>query len=314
MENTKILIVEDHPATSILIRNLLQSLGYAVSAVVDSGKEAINEAKMTCPDLVLMDIGLEGDMDGIEAAEKITRCDIPVLYVTAYADDNTLERAKITEPYGFLLKPFNRNELRTSIEIAIYKHQIEKKLKEREQWLAVTLKSIGDAVITTDGKGIVTFMNHTAEKLTCWKQDNALGKDVTEVLKIKVKESSVPQEIHISKILKEGIVLGLKEDITLMSREDQEIPVVFSTAPIVNGSDKVIGGVIVIRDIKERRELEEKIKESRNRFRTVIDSSPALIYLKDLEGRYMLINRRFEHNTGRSIKEVLGKTDYEFIY
>ena len=290
------------------------NLGYGISAVAISGKDAVNRAEETSPDLVLMDIGLEGDMDGIEAAEEIKRCfNIPVLYVTAYADDITLKRARITGPYGYLLKPFQERDLATSIEIALYKHNIERKLIEREQWLAVTLKSIGDAVITTDEKGAVTFMNHAAEKLTCWSQDHALGKDVTEVLQIKAKDAPFPREIPLTRILNERLVLGLTEDIILISKEGFEIPVMFSAAPIGNGPDQFIGGVIVVRDIKELKDLEEKIKESRNRFRTVIDNSPAIIYLKDLEGRYMLVNRRFEHYTGIPLKEGLGKTDYDFI-
>ena len=128
----------------------------------------------TLLDLVLMDIVLEGDMDGVKAAEHIrNHFDIPVVYLTAYSDDTTLQRAKITEPYGYILKPFQERELYTTIEMALYKHKMERKLKENEQWLATTLKSIGDAVIATDTKGFVTFMNPVAEVLTGWKQEEA---------------------------------------------------------------------------------------------------------------------------------------------
>ena len=106
------------------------------------------------PDLVLMDIFLKGDMDGIQAAEQIrTRYDIPVIFLTAFADPRTLQRAKVTEPFGYILKPFEERELLTAIEMALYKHGMEKKLKDSERWLSTTLKSIDDAIIATDTTG-----------------------------------------------------------------------------------------------------------------------------------------------------------------
>ena len=117
-----------------------------------------------------MDIVLKGDMDGVEAAEQIrARFNIPIIYLTAYSDDKTLERAKITEPFGYIIKPFEEREFNSTIEIALYKHKMESKLRESEEWLATTLRSIGDAVISTDREGFVTFINPAAEVLTGWK-------------------------------------------------------------------------------------------------------------------------------------------------
>ncbi|MCG2830068.1 MAG: response regulator, partial [Desulfobacteraceae bacterium] len=133
MPNSKILIVEDEGVIAKDIKNILIFLGYSVIAVSSSGEEAIEKAKEMHPDLVLMDIVLEGDMDGVKAAEQIRDSfDIPVIYLTAYSDNTTLQRAKITEPYGYILKPFQERELYTTIEMALYKHQVEKKLKESE--------------------------------------------------------------------------------------------------------------------------------------------------------------------------------------
>lgn len=145
---TNILIVEDEGITAMDIKNRLENLGYNVPAIVSSGEDAVKKAKEVMPDLILMDIMLKGDMDGIEAAENIrSSLDIPILYLTAYSDDNTLKRAKITEPYGYILKPFSERELLVSIETALYKHKMEMKLKESEEWLATTLKSIGDELL-----------------------------------------------------------------------------------------------------------------------------------------------------------------------
>ncbi len=130
MANSQILIVEDETIVAMDIEDELVGLGYTVAAIASSGQEAIEKTAKTRPDLVLMDIRLKGKMDGIEAAEQIrTRFNIPVVYLTAYADDDTLERAKITEPFGYIIKPFQERDLHTTIEMALYKHRIERKLQ-----------------------------------------------------------------------------------------------------------------------------------------------------------------------------------------
>ncbi|MFQ5965958.1 MAG: response regulator [Candidatus Scalinduaceae bacterium] len=130
MAKAKIMIVEDEWITADDIKMSLQSLGYTVSSVASSGKEAIQKAEEDRPDLVLMDIVLQGEMDGIEAANQIHSCyDIPIIYLTAYADEKVLERAKITEPFGYIVKPFINEDLKIAIEIALYKHKAEKERK-----------------------------------------------------------------------------------------------------------------------------------------------------------------------------------------
>ncbi len=130
--NKKILIVEDELIVAEDIADTLKSLGYSVVDIVPSGEKAIEAASQTQPDLVLMDIMLPGKIDGVEAAEEIRReCDIPVVYLTAYADEKTVERATVTEPFGYLIKPFEEKELRTTIEIALRRHQVEQNIKGR---------------------------------------------------------------------------------------------------------------------------------------------------------------------------------------
>jgi len=127
MKAARILVVEDEAIVAMVIKKRLMNLGYSVSGVAATGKDAITKVEGTFPDLVLMDIMLKGDMDGIEAAEEIRkRFSIPVVYLTAHSDENTLERAKQTEPYGYILKPFTERDLSSNIEIAIHKHLREK--------------------------------------------------------------------------------------------------------------------------------------------------------------------------------------------
>lgn len=131
MTKAKILIVEDEAIVACDIEGSLTSLGYTVSANVSFGEEAVKKAREDKPDLVLMDIMLRGDMDGIEAAETIhSELDIPVVYLTAYASNDLIERAKITEPFGYIIKPFEDRDLVSAIEIAIYNKGIRVKLRQ----------------------------------------------------------------------------------------------------------------------------------------------------------------------------------------
>ncbi len=183
MANVKILVVEDESIVAMDIKHRAEGLGYTVTGITPSGEGAIEKASETLPDLVLMDIVLKGDMDGVEAAQKIRdTLDIPVVYLTAYSDEKTLKRAKVTEPFGYIIKPFEDRELHSAVEVALYKHKMESKLKESEKWLSTTLESIGDAVIATDENGSVKFMNPVAMNITGWDEIDAFGKSLKEVL------------------------------------------------------------------------------------------------------------------------------------
>jgi CheY-like chemotaxis protein len=148
MTQARIMIVEDERITAEDIHDILTHLGYTVTALVSSGADAIREAEHTRPDLVLMDIRIKGDMDGIEAAREIReRFNIPAVYLTAHADRETLDRAKLAEPLGYLIKPFQEAELLASIEMALHKQKADQLAKHKGEILSTTLGSIGEAVI-----------------------------------------------------------------------------------------------------------------------------------------------------------------------
>src|SRR3954469_24655646 len=160
IDSRHVLVVEDERVVAKDLQRTLTNLGYEVPVTVATADDAIRAAAERCPDLVLMDIRIKGARDGIETAEIWkSRFDVPVVYLTAYADQQTVSRAKLTEPHAYLLKPVKVDELRTAVEIAIYKHEMERRHRERERWFATTLRSIGDAVISTDASGCITLMN-----------------------------------------------------------------------------------------------------------------------------------------------------------
>ncbi|MBW1675580.1 MAG: response regulator [Deltaproteobacteria bacterium] len=308
MANAQVLVVEDEGVIAKDIENTLKNLGYAVPAIAFSGEEAIKKAAETHPDLVLMDIVLEGEMDGVEAAEQIRHhLDIPVVYLTAYANDKTLERAKVTEPYGYILKPFEERELHTAIEIALYKHEMERKLKESEQWLSTTLKSIGDAVIATDANGFVTFMNPVAEALTGWKQEDVAGKPLSEVFNIINEETGKQAEDPATRVLREGFVVGLANHTVLIAKDGMRRPIDDSGAPIRDDKGNIIGVVLVFRDITERRQAEKALAAEKERLAVTLRSIGDGVITTDTEGRIVLINKVAEKLTAWLHEEATGK-------
>jgi len=263
MAKAQILVVEDEGIIAQDIQNTLKKLGYAVPAIAYSGKEGIEKAQEIQPDLVLMDIVLGGGIDGIEAAEQIRRrFHIPVVYLTAYADEKTLQRAKITEPFGYILKPFEEKELYITIEMALYKHEMERRLKESQQWLTTTLKSIGDAVIATDINGCVIFMNPIAESLTGWKQKEASGKHLKKIFNIINEKTGKQVDDPVTRVLREGIVVGLANHTLLISKDGTRRSIDDSGAPIKDENGKIIGVVLVFRDVSEKRRIEQELMKA----------------------------------------------------
>lgn len=257
MIGASILIVEDEIIVAKDIQNRLKKFGYHVSAITSTGEKAIKKVAENKPDLVLMDIRLKGNIDGIEAAQEIyNNFHIPIIYLTALADDSTLQRVKATNPYGYIIKPFKEKELKTIIEITLARHRTEKKLQQSEQWLATVLKSIGDAVIASDRTGKITFMNPVAEILTGWKQQDAFGKDATEIFNISHEETRKQLENPIIQALEKGVIVSLTEQTILISKNNLEIPIDDSAAPIKDAKGNITGAVLAFRDITERKQAE----------------------------------------------------------
>lgn len=255
-----ILIVEDVNVVALDIQRSLVDFGYQVPAIAASSEQTISLVSKHCPDLVLMDIRIKGSPDGIGTAEILReRFGVPVIYLTAYADTATVARAKRTEPYGYILKPFKTSELRSVVEIALYRHEMDRRLRERERWFSTTLHSIADAVVTVDLAGNVTFMNPAAEALTGMKATEAVGRSVHEVVQLLDVHAKALEETPLDRVLREQQRTHLTEAEIRNAATDAVRSISDSAAPVLD-EGRMLGAVMVFRDVTEQKKLQQQME------------------------------------------------------
>jgi DNA-binding NtrC family response regulator len=179
----KILIVEDEQIVAVDIETQLERLGYLVVGMASSGKEACAKAAQLEPDLVLMDVQIEGPMDGIEAARRIRGIrEVPVVFLTAFTDVDTLRRVKEVEPYGYIVKPFDQRDLDTSIQIALHKGAVDKRLRESHDNLRAVLDSQRTGTVMLDGDNRITFASREAQTMLAVPDAEIVGQSLVTVL------------------------------------------------------------------------------------------------------------------------------------
>ena len=253
-----ILVVEDEVLVARDIKSRLIRMGYEVLDTARKGAEAIEKALALKPDLVLMDIHLADEIDGIEAALRIRETiDVPVIFCTAYADEETLERAKISTPYGYVLKPFDNRELEINIEIALYKHNIEIDLNNTRRRLDATLTSISDGVIATDMAGQICLINPMAESITGWCQQSAINQNLGQVMPLQAFEAT-GRLMDTNNIANEEITSALRQ--VVVAHDGKLVPIEVSTNFIKSASEELV--VITFRDISKQIQYEQKIRHS----------------------------------------------------
>ena len=253
MTQARILVVEDESIVALDIQDRLESLGYEVPATVASGESAVEQAGVLRPDLVLMDIQLQGRMDGVEAADQIRqRFGIPVIYLTANADHPTVQRAKVTEPFGYVIKPFEERELHTTIEVALYKHQAEQRLKESEERYRLLVELSPEAIVVqSDGR--IVYANPAAASLFGAEGvETLLGIAVADFVHPDHCENFRAHERH----LRENQQSDLKAE-KFVRLDGQVRDVEVAMASVTYGGRPATQ--ILTRDITERRRAEEQL-------------------------------------------------------
>jgi two-component system cell cycle sensor histidine kinase/response regulator CckA len=259
----KVLVAEDEGLIARDIANRLEAMGHKVSAIVSTAEEAVREAPGA--DVVLMDIRLDGPGDGIQAAELIReRCGKPVVFLTAHADHSTLERAKLAVPFGYVVKPVQTATLAATIDMAVYKHRMERELAGQRGLLDAVLASVADAIIVAGPAGDVQLMNRAAEVLTGWTGPTVTGKPILEVVPLFSSGAIGPgstgraeDPVPLALLRDEAIEIG--RGTTLAVRDGKRAIVEGSAAPVhVNAS--LAGVVVTLRDVSTRQWQEGQLR------------------------------------------------------
>jgi signal transduction histidine kinase len=263
MSKASILIVEDSFIVAKHLQQTLEGEGYYVVGTESSGEQALKTIEKRSPDLVLMDIMLTGQLDGVETSRIIkSKFGLPVIYITALSDKETIQRAKITEPFGFITKPFEDRELFTTIEMALYKHSIDTRLKQSEEKYFSTVKSIGDGVILTDANYNVMYMNPSAVKILGVSESDGIGKSVFQVVRL---QDSLTGDYPVNPFQSslQSRVNSLPENLILHPRKNTPDKPIGdgSISPIIDSKGNLLGSVMIFRDISEKVMNEKLVKE-----------------------------------------------------
>jgi PAS domain S-box-containing protein len=305
MSKPRIMVVEDEGIVAQDICLSLEQAGYEVSGVAANGEDAIRKAQENRPDLVVMDVVLKGEMDGITAAEVIhNQLQIPVVYLTAYADTLLLERAKVTAPSAYLIKPFNDQLLKWTIDMALSKHLLETQLREGREWLNVTLNSIADALIATDRNGRVTFINHVAQTLTGWSKDEALRKPLAKVFRTAYEGQRTLTSHWTDRMYGQATDTSSAPTLyELQAQGGSTMIVEISASAIRNAQGEAIGLVLIFRDVTQR-----QATEARLRFLSqAVEQSSEGIAVIDLDSRVRFVNHAFAETHGYTPEECTGR-------
>ncbi|MFO8064423.1 MAG: response regulator [Spirochaetota bacterium] len=260
MENNRILVVEDEHIVALDIKMHLQNYGYAVPAMYATGEEALANFELIDPVLVIMDIKLQGRLDGLDTAREIKRrYHAPVVLLTAHADEDTVERARETQPFGYVIKPFEERELRTAVVVALSRHEMEQEIVRRERLFFTTLNSIQDGVVVTDPDNTVKLMNSVASRMVGLAPESCIGSPIEEVVKKDGDEG--PGDSRAGLPNTEGAVSYI------VSQTGERTAVEAVQSPLLDNGEERLGTVWVFRDVSARVASEKALRESQEQLR-----------------------------------------------
>ncbi len=260
MNRARILIVEDEELVGLAIRTFLESVGFEIPSVVPSGERALEEVASLEPDLVLMDIRLSGEMDGIEAAARIREgYRLPVIYLTAYSDAETLKKAKATEPFGYVLKPFDERTLEVSIEMALHKAALQRKIEQNRERLETILQSLGDGIIVAGMEGFIEYINSTALTLLKLTAPVPSSTPIVRLLKVAANRSQEPAALPLDEVLLNGKSVSYRGCV-LATEGGARRTVDLNLDPHRDRRGVVRGVVLSFRDVSEPWKMRELVE------------------------------------------------------
>jgi PAS domain S-box-containing protein len=301
---TAILVVEDEAIVADDIRETLISLGYTVVGTAKSGESAINKVAETLPDLVLMDIHLAGKMDGIEAAGRIhTQYAIPVIFLTAYADKALLERAKETEPFGYIIKPYDERGLQSAIEIAVYKHRMEQRLRESEETTRVMINATQDLLYLISSEGKFLAANEALAELAGTTPEELRGTSAYTLVGMNIfspKMACWQLEVRGDKRLdfEEQLNRGWYHVTIYPVYDKQGLPEKFA---------------VNVRNISARKQADDQVRNNAEYFRSIIEDASEVVVLLNPDGTFSQQSPSFRNALGYPADEDFKKSFFDYI-
>jgi len=298
MNGSRILVVEDERIVGEDIRLTLEDLGYEIVGVVSTGEEAVRKAAETKPDLALMDIVLADEIDGIEAAKRMRAVwNVPVIYLTAYSAKCTHNRTHETEPFGYLVKPFKRSDLRCAIETALFKHEMEMRLKKSEQKFRLLYENVPSAYQSLDDRGLLLEVNEAWLDLFGYSREEVISQWFGDLLAPKFRESSCGGILGRDS---EGRIQGVELE---MVKKDGSPVTVLLDGIVVGDGDGKFKCHHILHNITER----NKSQAEQKWLATAVEQSAEAIVIADKDGNTQYVNPAFERISGYSREEIAGK-------
>ncbi|MBZ2164633.1 PAS domain S-box protein [Methanobacterium spitsbergense] len=304
MSEIKILLVEDESIEALDIKRTLESFGYEVPYVASSGEEAVEKALEIMPDLILMDVILKGDSDGIEAVTKIKDLNIPVIYLTAHSEESTIERAKLTEPYGYIIKPYDRTEIKYAIELAIYKNQMEKELKKSEEKYRRIVENVLDAYFMGDIEGKITMASPSAAHL--YRFDSP--KEMIGIPALSLYTSSKDRQKMLKHLKTHGKVLNM--EVKALRKDGTSFWASMNVQYYYNKDGQIQGTEAFVRDISKSKKAEKELKTSESYYKAIFEHTGTATVILDENSTISLANAEFEKLSGYSKKELESKKSW----
>jgi PAS domain S-box-containing protein len=283
-------------------------MGYTVTGIVSTGPDAVRAAGESLPDLILMDIRLKGNMDCIEAAGIILKQhNIPAIYLTAYSDEATIQRAKLTRPLGYIIKPLDRIQVNSVIEVALYRYKREKTLDESELWLSATLKTIDNGIIATGSTGKIHYMNPSACMLAGVSASGANGKHIDEIISV--------VDIHTHEKLQEFFAKSIscmpagpiKGSAILVSGDSYEIPVNYVISPVKDENRQDPGFIVLLHDISKRMKIENVLQDSAKKHRSLFEAAGEGVMSLDAGHNILFANQTMADMPGFPRDHLIGQ-------
>lgn len=304
--NRRVLVAEDDGMVAEAICDRLTDAGYEVVARPDSGAGAVEAALALRPDVILMDVRLKGEIDGIRASELINeKMRVPVVYLTGDSDRKTLARAKAASAYGYVLKPFHIRNLIVAIEVAVDRFEMERRLEESQLTYETILSSVADGVIAVDTEGRVRFMNGVAARLTGWSIREAEREPLGRVLNVSDAGGEDSMRL-IARVLSSRTTSSLGRDASVISRDGARVPVDGEMSCVLDGLGRVVGASITLRDVTGSRRAESELRMLAQQLRAVVDTAVDGVLLFDATGAILMLNPACERLFGYTAGEMIG--------